>query len=424
MQLTAKSVIDVEKIKDSIAQQIDSAAFTSWIVPLEFQIEDNVLNVGALNQFSLDYVKSVFGAIISDVAKKFDLSLGFSVQGKSISRTKIANDNNVQSYAPAKQVVKDDMVAFDSFVESEKNAFVISACKRIAIGSVSFSPLFIYGAAGCGKSLLAECIRSEAKRAILMSGGQFIAEFTRALHNKTIFAFKDFCRNCDVFILDDVQALAGKTATMDEFLQLVMDLRGAGKNVVLTSNCAPNQLTGFDRRAQSILASGLVADVAMPDDGVKTEILKRAGVKEDVANSIAKRITNNGHMITGVANKIRTYIELMGTSVTMAVAEKLLADTLEKFKTPIVMVKDMCEKLGVSYDAICGKGRSRALVLARQIMMVVLKNATHLSLAEIGQYVGDRDHATVVYAIHQIEKLQQTDLVLSTQINQLVDECK
>jgi chromosomal replication initiator protein len=108
----------------------------------------------------------------------------------------------------------------------------------------------------------------------------------------------------------------------------------------------------------------------------------------------------------------------------MDVAQRLLADTLQKTKTPSVMVREMCEKLAVSYDAVCGNGRSRSLVLARQIMMVVLKNVTGLSLNEIGNFVGGRDHATVLYAIKQIEKLLSTDLVLSAQIQQLIQEYK
>ena len=153
-------------------------------------------------------------------------------------------------------------------------------------------------------------------------------------------------------------------------------------------------------------------------------MLVRAGVKTDVADAIANRIANDGHMINGVATKIKTYTELMGTDVTLDVAERLLADTLEKFKTPIAMVKNMCEKLGVAYDAICGAGRAKSLVLARQIIMVVLKNSTRLSLAEIGTYVGNRDHATVMYAIKQIEKMKDGDLMLAAQINQLIAECK
>jgi chromosomal replication initiator protein len=261
-------------------------------------------------------------------------------------------------------------------------------------------------------------------RVVKMSGAQFVSEFTRSLKDHNIFAFKDFCRNCETFILDDVQALSGKKASTEEFMQLIVDLRNAGKNIVLTANAAPNNLTGFDRCAQSLLASGLVADVAAPNAHVKSVILTRAGVKSDVAGVLAARIANNGHLIAGVATKIKAYTDLMGETVDMNVAQRLLADTLQTAKTPSVMVREMCEKLGVSYDAVCGAGRSRSLVLARQIMMVVLKNATSLSLNEIGNFVGGRDHATVLYAIKQIEKQQTSDLVLSAQIQQLINECK
>jgi len=417
---TLKQNADIATIKDLIAKQMDCADWTCWIAPLGFDISDNVLVLTAQNQFSADYISGVYGATIANIAAEFGLGMKLVVRGASVAQ--IANDNNVQSYAPVADTIAP--VAFDAFIASEENAFVLSAAKKVAAGAVSFSPLYIYGAAGCGKTLLAECIKSESKNAIMMSGGQFVAEFARALQKRTIFAFKDFCRNCDTFILDDVQALAGKHATMDEFLQLVMDLRTAGKNVVLTSSAAPNNLSGFDRRAQSLLASGLVADIASPNASVKRTMLVRAGVKMDVADAIANRIACDGHLIAGVANKIKTYSELMGGDVNMEVAEHLLSDTLEKFRTPIAMVKAMCEKLGVAYDAICGAGRAKSLVLARQIIMVVLKNSTRLSLSEIGQYVGDRDHASVLYAIRQIEKLKQSDLMLGAQINQLISECK
>lgn len=412
---------DVASIKAMIEQQMDSAAFTSWIAPLDFNVSENLLVLAAQNQFSADYISGVYGAMLQKVASEFGLNVKLIVRGTKLSAS-VANDNNVQSYAPVME--KSAPVAFDAFIPSDENAFVLSAAKKVASGAVSFSPLFIYGSAGCGKTLLAECIKSQSEKVILMSGGQFVSEFARSLQNRTIFAFKDFCRNCDTFILDDVQALSGKHATTDEFLQLVMDLRAMGKNVVLTACCAPNNLSGFDRRAQSLLASGLVVDMAAPNANVKRVMLMRAGVKSDVADALSPRIACDGHMIAGVANKIKTYTELMGGNVTLEIAEHLLADTLEKFKTPIAMVKSISEKLGVAYDAICGTSRAKSLVLARQIIMVVLKNSTHLSLSEIGTYVGNRDHASVLYAIRQIEKLKQTDLVLSAQISQLIAECK
>lgn len=429
MQAAAtKQMTNLEQIKGAIAAKMDSASFTSWIAPLQFDISDGVLKLTAQNQFSADFIGSVHANVLNAVAAQFGLTWNICARGaaKTVDGP-IANDNNVQVYAPAATTTDTVCVAdaFDSFISCDENTFVLSACKKLAAGAVSFSPLFIYGAAGCGKSLLARCINNATTgRTIMMNGGQFVSEFTRSLHDRTVFAFKDYCRNCDTFILDDVQTLAGKRATCEEFLQLVVDLRAAGKNVVLTANAAPNNLTGFDRRMQSLLASGLVADVAAPTTNVKRVMLMRAGVATSVADELASRIAGDGHLVAGVAMKIKTYCELMGTSVDMAVAQHLLADTLQKSKTPIAMVRAMCEKLGVSYDAVCGRGRSRALVLARQTMMAVLKGATNMSLSEIGCLVGGRDHATVVYAIAQIEKLKKSDLVLSAQISQLIAECK
>lgn len=416
---------NLETIKGAIAAKIDAANFSAWIAPLQFDVVNDTLVLGAQNQFSADFINSVHFGTLASVAAEFGLGVQIVVRNSGArAATKIANDNNTQTFAPvaAQQV---ETVAFDSFVACDDNLFVLSACKKLAAGAVPFSPLFIYGAAGCGKTLLTECIAGAAQgRVVKMSGAQFVSDFTRSLKEHNVFAFKDFCRNCDTFILDDVQVLSGKKASTEEFMQLVIDLRNAGKNIVLTSNAAPSNLTGFDRHAQGLLASGLVADVAMPNEYVKTTMLTRAGVKADVAKSLAARIANDGHLIAGVANKIKTYSELMGTAVDMDVASRLLADTLKVVKTPVAMVRDMCEKLGVSYDAVCGTGRSRSLVLARQIMMVVLKGATQLSLSEIGNFVGGRDHATVLYAIKQIDKQQASDLVLAAQIQQLIAECK
>lgn len=426
MQATAKKLVtDLESIKMAIAAKMDSAGFKSWIAPLKFDISDTTLSLIAVNQFSADFIKSVYLNILQSVAADFNLSLyiGAGVVSQQVSHS--ANDNETKVFTPTTASVIQTSIAFNNFITSEENSFVLSACRKLASGSASFSPLFIYGATGCGKSLLAECINAEAVgRTLMMTGSQFVSEFARSIREHSIFAFKDFCRNCDTFIMEDVHILAGKRATTEEFLHLLMDLRGSNKNIVLTANAAPSNLSGFDRRLQSLFASGLVADIAQPNKNVRKTMLVRSGVALDVAEMLSGRIAGDGHLIAGVAMKIKTYSELMNEKVTMDVAEKLLTDTLQKNKTPLSMIKTMCEKLGVSFDEICGAGRSRTLVRARQIMMVALKSVTKLSLSEIGRVCGDRDHATVLYAISQIEKAKSSDLILAAEIDQMIEECR
>ena len=425
MQLAiAKQNANVESIKMAIASKIDSAGFAAWVMPLQFEIVNNYLHLVAHNQFSADHVKRNYGNIIQNVAADFCLELKISVRANM--NVNSANDNVVCEYSPEKNIVKQNKRdAFDDFVTCDDNMFAVAACKKMASNTASFSQLFICGAAGAGKTLLANCICATSnKRVVMMSGGQFVSDFARSLRDKTIFSFKDYCRNCDMFIMDDVCALAGKRATMDEFLQLLTDLRESGKSVVLTANAAPNALTGFDRRMQSLFASGLVVDVVAPNVYVRRSMLKRAGVDSVVADELAKQIGSDGHLVNGVINKIKTYTELMGETVDMDVAARLLGDVLNKNKTPTMMVKSMCEKMCVSYDEICGNSRTRRLVRARQIMMAVLKSVTNLSLTEIGNICGGRDHATVVYALSQIENQKASDLMLSAEIDSLIKICK
>ena len=419
--IATKQNIDTESIKAIVADKIDSAAFRTWIAPLQFDVCQNCLNIVAQNQFTADYVKREYGKILENIAA--DFSLGVNV---CVNVIKTANDNVVCEFIPqkTKRYVKQNN-GFDNFISCDENMFAIAACKKMALSDASFSQLFIYGVSGCGKSTLLDCMcNSSDKRIVKMTGGQFVADFARSLRDKTIFSFKDYCRNCDIFMLDDVCALAGKRATMDEFLQLVMDLKNAGKGIVLTANVAPNALTGFDRRVQSLFASGLVVDVVAPNAFVRRSMLIRGGVKSDVADELSKSVAADGHLVDGVINKIKTYTELMGESVDMDVASRLLGDVLSKNKTPISMVKAMCEKMSLSYDEICGNSRARRLVRARQIMMAVLKDVTNLSLSEIGNVCGGRDHATVVYALSQIEKQKSCDLILNAEIDDMIKICK
>lgn len=417
--------VNVESVMGAFASKIDPAGFTAWIAPLQVNVCENRLDLVAQNQFTADYITREYGNTLKNIAADFLLDLNISVRAHN-NIVQSANDNVICEFVkPAvKQTVKNKR-GFDSFIASDENMFAVAACKKIASDDSSFSQLFIYGPSGSGKTMLLDCIcNTTTKNVVRMSGGQFVTDFARALQDRTIFSFKDLCRNCDMFIMDDVCALAGKRATTEEFLQLVMDLRAAGKNIVFTANCAPNALNGFDRRIQSLFASGLAVDVVAPNAYARRLMLIRSGIDASVADELAKQINADGHLVNGIINKIKTYTELMGERVNMDVASRLLADVLNKSKTPLSMVKTMCEKMAVSFDEICGNSRAHRLVRARQIMMAALKSATNLSLTEIGNVCGGRDHATVVYALSQIEKQKETDLMLNAEIDDMIKVCK
>ena len=426
MQALNTLPISIDLIKDAVKGKMDDAAYNSWVLPLTGTIDKTTVNFIAPNQFSVDFIKSAFSNILMDAAREFGLSVEIRA-GHGAYAPNIANNDNITApnyYAPIK-CDTGRVNGFDEFLPSDENLFAITALKKLAAGPAGFNPLFIYGPSGAGKTLLASSLEDEIGAGVLrMTGAQFVSEYVRALTEKNIFAFKDYLRNCDTFILDDVQSLCGKRASTDEFLSLVMDLSQMGKNIVITSDAAPSMLSGFDRRVRSVLASGLSVDIVPPTQTVRKNMLTRSGVGLELAEQLAARTPANGHIVAGMAKKLQAYAELMGQDINLDTAEKVLADSLMQIKTPLNMVRNMCVRMGISFDDVASNSRTRAVVRARMIMFAALKAGTNLSLSEIGRLVGGRDHATVLYGLSQIEKMKQTDMMLAAEIDDMISECK
>jgi len=419
-------MVNLDAIKVNIKSKMDSAAFDSWIKPLVGTIDNNTVNFIAPNQFSVDFIKSAFSNILMDVCKEFGLSVAVRAGHGVQSPTVAMNDNAVRStyYAPIK-CDSGKSAAFDEFLLSEENAFALTALKKMATGSVSYSPLFLYGPSGSGKTLLIECFEGSASGSVLrMTGSQFVSEFLRAMTEKNVFAFKDYVRKYDTFILDDVQSLCGKRATTEEFIALVIDLSQMGKNIIITSDAAPSMLSGFDKRVRSVLASGLVVDIVPPTGTVRKNMLVRAGLNFDLAEKLSARICANGHLVAGVMKKLVAWTELMDSEITLDVAEKILSDSIAQIKTPLQMVRNMCTRMGICFDEVSSNSRTRAVVRARMIMFAALKSGTTLSLSEIGRLVGGRDHATVLYGLSQIEKMKTTDMMIVADIDSMIAETR
>ena len=395
-------------IKNVLCGSVSNAEFDSWIAPLNAEISDNQIRIIAPNQFVADFIKRSFMDKIAHAAKAFDMVA-------TLGAGNISNDNLRQTFTPATSNLSPTTT---KFITSEVNSFALSAVNKMCGGAVSFSPLFIHGAAGSGKSTVAKIVSESAKgKTLCMTGAQFVSEFLRSMNEHSVFAFKDFMRRCDNLIIEDVQALIGKRASCEEFQVLLSDMIKAGKNILITSNAAPSALT-FDRGLQSLLASGLTADLTGPDVIVREQMMANGGVPSKIANALANQLPADGHIVSGVVKKIIAYKELMG-EVDMEIAMRLVSDVVQKTRSNLSLAREMASKIGIPFEEIESASRSRAVARARQMIMFALKKSTRMTLSEIGR-IFNRNHATVLHAIATIESALLTDLVMNAEIEQLI----
>jgi chromosomal replication initiator protein len=405
---SVKNVIN--SVKNIIKSKIDESAFNAWFEPISISQIENKIILTAASRFNADFIRATYGRVLDEAAAGCGMKIELSFSRPSL---------RILTAAP-QPAAKPAADGFGEFICSDANRFALSAVKKCADGKASFSPLVIYGASGCGKSMLLDLLSKNTGQSVLATTGpEFVSEFVRAMQGGSIFSFKDKMRAKDMFIMDDIQGLAGKRASAEEFATLLSDLIRMGKNVVLTSNIQPSQIAGFDKRLVSMLASGLSVDLAAPDSHAREKILEKSGIDSAAAKSIAERAPANGHVVAGISKKIAAWVELDCGELSEQVLEKLLCDVLLRRNTPAAMVKSMCAKLGVAFEEVMSATRARKIVFARQKIMAALKISTPMSLADIGRAVGGRDHASVLYAISQIEKAKESDMLLDSEIRQL-----
>ncbi|MCL2629218.1 MAG: DnaA/Hda family protein [Alphaproteobacteria bacterium] len=416
------------KFMDSVCDAVNAQEFNTWFSKVTGCAEDGKIILNAPNRFALGCIKSKYSDTLVSLAAEMQMGLELSDRVASAGEAYI-NDNRPIVSAASSVREEIDGCSFDNFITSPGNEFAVAACKKISAGAVKFSPLFLHGASGSGKTHLMRAVRNGiiekgGRDVVMLSADRFVSDFLRSLKNGSAFAFKDKILSADVLIIDGIHALAGKRACTAEFESLLAGVVENGGNVLLTSELAPGALVDFPRRLQSLLSSGIVADLSLPEREAKIAILKVAGAADDVAGFIADNSDDNGHVISGIAKKLSVWKEAFGNDMTMQEASRALSDSLRAKNAPEDFVKKMCDALAVPMDDILSARRHARVVRARQMMMAVLKIDTNLSLAEIGRVLGGKDHATVIYGIASIEKQKSCDLTMTAEIEMLRAACK
>ncbi|ABD44952.1 chromosomal replication initiator protein DnaA [Ehrlichia chaffeensis str. Heartland] len=331
----------------------------------------------------------------------------------------------------------DPRFTFDNFVVGKPNELAFAAARRVAESNEPISgsnPLFLYGGVGLGKTHLMHAIawyiiKSSSKRKIAyLSAEKFMYQYVTALRSKDIMLFKEQFRSVDILMVDDVQFISGKDSTQEEFFHTFNALIDQNKQLVISADRSPSDLDGVEERIKSRLGWGLVADINETTFELRLGILQlkveKMGINipNKVLEFLAKNIKSNIRELEGALNKVVAHSSLVGCSITLDSASDILSDLLRanhKSVTLECIQRKVAEFFNIKITDMYSTRRLRTLARPRQVAMYLSKKLTQKSLPEIGKSFGGRDHATVIHAVKQIEKLIDTDSKLRDDINLL-----
>ena len=411
--------------------------FQSWIEPLRLNgLEDGVATFAAPTKFMRDWVSRNY-------LDKISVELGRA--GVSVSRVEImvSDQRPVAAPAPVAEPARrraqteelpgaplDQRFTFDTFVVGKPNELAHAAARRVAEGGpVSFNPLFLYGGVGLGKTHLMHAIAHELQirrpelRVLYLSAEQFMYRFVQALRERQIMDFKGLFRSVDVLMVDDVQFIAGKDSTQEEFFHTFNALVDQGKQIVISADRAPGEIKDLEDRIKSRLQCGLVVDLHATDYELRLGILQNkvdayraqyAGlqISDGVLEFLAHRITSNVRVLEGALTRLFAFASLVGREITLDLVQECLVDILRTSDRKITIEeiqRKVAEHYNVRLSDMIGPKRVRTIARPRQVAMYIAKRKTTRSLPEIGRRFGGRDHTTIMHGIRKIEELLESD---------------
>ena len=427
-------------IKLALRKTVGEAAFTNWINPLELtSVDASKANFATPTKFIGDWVDRNYGDSIKFEFAKHGLDvdrLVFSVnienkiapakKSKKITETK--NTKTGSRDLPGASL--DPRYTFDNFVVGKPNELAHAAARRVAEGGdVSFNPLFLHGGVGLGKTHLMHAIAWEIKKrdpnakVLYLSAEQFMYRFVQALRFKDTISFKEMFRSVDVLMVDDVQFIAGKSSTQEEFFHTFNALIDQNKQVIISGDRAPVDMEQLEDRIKSRLQWGLVVDVHPTDYELRLGILQSkqesqarynstVEVSPGVLEFMAQRISSNVRVLEGALTRLYAFGSLVGRPVTLEMAQESLSDILRATDRKVTIdeiIRKVTDHYGVNLTDMLSARRTRSIARPRQVAMYLSKKLTSKSLPEIGRRFGKRDHTTVIHAVKKIEELQSID---------------
>lgn len=427
---------------------LTSLQFNSWIKPLIFEIQGDLITLTAPNSFTLKLVQERFLPEISKQAELFlscPPSFEFRIGEKPLnllpSKQPVALTNIVPTVSQltlnkhTNQNKLNPLLSFENFVTGKANQLAHAAAIQVAeTPGTTYNPLFIYGGVGLGKTHLIQAIGNHIKlenaqaKVCYVHATNYISDVVRAFQTKKFDEFKQFYNSLDLLLIDDIQFIADKTGTQQEFFYTLNSLIDGHKQVVITCDSFPKEISGMTPRLTSRFSWGLTVAVEPPGLEMRVAILLQKAVisnnpiNEDVAFFIAKHIRSNIRELEGALKRIDAYSRFHKRSISVELAKEALKDLLASQNKQISIEniqKTVADFYRIKVADLLSKKRTRLIARPRQIAMCLARELTQLSLPEIGAAFGGRDHTTVMYACKTIESLRNLNSPLNADFNLL-----
>lgn len=354
---------------------------------------------------------------------------------------KILDDEQLSAYhgvAPDRpgDLSESETFTFETYVVGPQNKLAFAASKAVTEKpGENYNPLFIYGDSGLGKTHLlyaiANALRKKrpAAKIVYIKGDDFTNELVASIRENRNAEFREKYRQTDILLMDDIQFIAGKIQTQEEFFHTFNTLYESGKQIVLTSDRPPKEITQLEDRLRTRFEWGLMVDVAPPDFETRFAIVQNKaallGVKlpNEVTDYIAENITSNVRQIEGTLNKILAYRDLLDDQVNEETVSRAIRDMLKKSNdfapTPKTIISYICSYCGVDEATLRGQSRGREVVAARQIAIYLIRRMSGMSLNDIGKEFGDRDHSTILHSLEKVEKQMRSDPAFAEKVKEI-----
>jgi len=423
-----------QKVINQLQDQLPSQRFDAWIHPLEAKMVDNTLIVSCASNFFINGLKADCGSIFEEcVHTEFGQNTPIHYKIATPQEIKKSEKKAVSSEIDGNI---DPRFTFKNFIVGSSNEFAFAACQAVAEKpGESYNPLYLHGGVGLGKTHLIHAISNQLSqkpdiKIAYRTGERFTNELIKAIGSRSTDQFREHYRKVDVLIIDDVQFIAGKTSTQEEFFHTFNALHEVHKQIILVSDRNPHDMSHLEERLRSRFNWGLVADIQPPNLETRLAILasktELAGITldKDVSYLLASRITNNVRELEGALTRLTAFSHLTKKSIDIDMAKNVLREQLHVVVRSIT-IEDIQKKIadyyGIAPKEMKSNKRSRNIAFPRQVAMYISKELTQASLPEIGSSFGGRDHTTVLYAHRKIDAQRQEDRAFDDEISHLLN---